>query len=124
MDAFLVKALLIAIIILLLPKLVTGVSPKRAERELRTMRNDCSETTESCRLLVLEERSNCIHRCISNSCFERVYGTQPLEDGEIDVARRRGFDKCVKSELRGTTKQTRRNDRVKEAKRRRAAHSA
>ncbi|KAI2503422.1 protein of unknown function (DUF4787) [Fragilaria crotonensis] len=120
---FLVKALLIAIIILLLPRLVDGStssSNKRVERELRTMRQDCSETTDR-QLLLVEERTNCIHRCISNPCFERVYGTQPLEDGEIDIGRRRGFDSCVRDELR-RNKQKRQLDGAAKAKRRRTAH--
>lgn len=120
---FLVKALLVAIIILLLPRLVDGStssSNKRVERELRTMRQDCSETTD-CHLHLVEERTNCIHRCISNPCFERVYGTQPLEDGEIDIGRRRGFDSCVRDELR-RNKQKRQLDGAAKAKRRRTAH--
>lgn len=103
---FLVQVLLIATIILMLPKLVDGKSAsawnkrhQRAERELTLMRQSCQEDTE-CNQLVLEESMNCVLNCISERCFDQIYGGTQLEDGEIDVARLRDFEKCVREDLR------------------------
>lgn len=39
---------------------------------------------------------NCVFQCISSVCFDAVYASDPLEDGEIDSNRERIFSKCVK----------------------------
>jgi hypothetical protein len=103
---FLVKVLLIATIILMLPKLVDGKSAsalnkrhQRGERELTLMRQSCQEDTE-CNQLILEESMNCVLSCISERCFDQFYGDNRLEDGEIDVGRLRDFEKCVREERR------------------------
>jgi hypothetical protein len=39
-------------------------------------------------------------RCISNTCYGNVYGSDALEDGEVDVTRGRTFRSCARNELR------------------------
>lgn len=103
---FLVKALLVAVIILMLPKLVDSANRgnkrrKQTERKMSTVREACQYDSEACAgIIVLEEAMNCIHECMSGTCYQEVYATDPLEDGEIDVGRLKGFEQCVKEELR------------------------
>jgi hypothetical protein len=42
----------------------------------------------------------CVPRCVSPRCFDTVYGTEPLEDGEIDVVRAALYNRCVGKEMR------------------------
>jgi len=46
------------------------------------------------------ERQNCASKCVSPSCFARHYAASPLEDGEVDEARRARFLACAEAELR------------------------
>jgi hypothetical protein len=41
-----------------------------------------------------------VPRCVSPRCFDTVYGTEPLEDGEIDVVRAALYNRCVGKEMR------------------------
>lgn len=34
-------------------------------------------------------------RCVSEDCYGSVYGSEALEEGEIDVSRGRDFKQCV-----------------------------
>mmetsp|Transcript_19183 Transcript_19183/g.35040 ORF Transcript_19183/g.35040 Transcript_19183/m.35040 type:complete len:99 (-) Transcript_19183:44-340(-) len=45
-----------------------------------------------------DESDNCVNRCISKQCYEKVFNNNPLEDGEIDKTRSRDFLDCVKLE--------------------------
>lgn len=44
--------------------------------------------------------SNCIFECISPECNAKVYGQEPLEEGEIDSLRENKFRLCVSNEGR------------------------
>ena len=46
------------------------------------------------------EKENCVLRCTSQHCYDRVYGTDALEEGEIDNLRGRVFRACVRTEIR------------------------
>lgn len=59
--------------------------------------NKCSLKTD-CQNYELEERQNCILKCISLNCFQRIYARNPLEDGEIDQ-RIQSFKGCLLVEL-------------------------
>jgi hypothetical protein len=48
----------------------------------------------------VDEHQNCISKCVSPDCFKRIYGQQPLEDGEIDEFRKNKFNSCLSSERR------------------------
>jgi hypothetical protein len=41
------------------------------------------------------EKQNCIMKCISPTCWERFYGNNPLEDGEVDEVRKGRFNTCA-----------------------------
>ena len=41
----------------------------------------------------------CVNACTSHACFEEVYGSEPLEPGEVDFARWRTFTRCARKEV-------------------------
>jgi hypothetical protein len=51
-----------------------------------------------CGAIAQEEKMNCIFHCISSVCFDAVYASDPLENGEIDFNRENLFTKCAKKE--------------------------
>ena len=57
---------------------------------------------------------NCILRCVSETCYDSVYG----EEGEVDVVRGRTFRSCARNELRNL--KVAENQRSKEDARRSA----
>ena len=90
--------LLIWLVTIVLSYSVLGAKP----RELQIL---FSEQVSICETLctggsVVDERMNCIHKCLSPDCFRRIYGPQPLEDGEIDEFRKSRFTSCVTGERR------------------------
>ena len=60
----------------------TKTSRKRAkvERDVRRLRQDCEETPK-CAVLPPHENVNCINQCLSATCYEKIFGESPLEDG-------------------------------------------
>ena len=109
-----VKILLVLIILLLLPKLVDGRTRpnrykkrRRAEVLLQDTRRQCE--MEACIRFLPEEAMNCVQLCISPNCYERVYGGNPLEDGELDIDRAQQFELCVKEEMKEARKRQRQN---------------
>jgi len=98
----LVKILLVLLILFMLPKLVFA-NPRRKRQQrnnrqlIRQLRTSCA--LETCAAYVPEESLNCVFACLSPSCYDRVYGPDPLEDGEVDVARANQFDDCVRDEF-------------------------
>ena len=106
---FLAKILLVLLILFMLPKLVWAApSQRRKKTEVSSIRAHCQQVV--CAAWVLEESANCVNLCTSPACFEQVYGSNPLEDGEIDLRRARDFEKCLKDEF----KLLRKRKRVKE----------
>jgi hypothetical protein len=69
-----------------------------ADREWKVRKVSCEES--ECRHIVRDEAYNCINECISPSCYEKVYASSPLEDGEIDTRRNRDFIQCLRDESR------------------------
>ena len=75
--------------------------------------------TQACAGLPPGTGANCVHACISQTCFDEVYAEEPLEDGEVDSKRARAFQRrpaetelpwwekwsqarCAEEEYRGT----------------------
>ena len=61
---------------------------------------------------------NCVLRCMSETCYDSVYGADALEEGEVDVVRGRTFRSCARNELRNL--KVAENQRSKEDARRSA----
>ena len=70
------------------------VKARRAECEIE-MRADAACASSAIAM------DNCVLKCVSARCYDNVYGGDPLEEGEIDVARGRTFRSCARTELRG-----------------------
>ena len=104
-----VKILFVLIILFLLPKLVHAkrrrTPPRRNAIEARKLRLHCEQHV--CGAYVTEENLNCVSVCLSPACFDKVYGTNPLEDGELDFVRARQFDECFIAETRTARKRKR-----------------
>lgn len=74
----------------------TGVN--RQDRAWKMKKTSCE--LEDCGHLIPEEAYNCVNKCVSDECFEKIYSTNPLEDGEIDMERNRAFIACIRQEYR------------------------
>jgi hypothetical protein len=48
----------------------------------------------------VDERMNCLNKCVSPDCFYKIYGKLPLEDGELDEIRKSRFLSCATTERR------------------------
>ena len=62
------------------------------------------EATE-CAHLLPDENMNCVNKCGSQVCFERIYSSEPLEDGEVDDERERSFLDCMLAEQKEQRRQ-------------------
>jgi hypothetical protein len=43
---------------------------------------------------------NCVNNCTNPTCYEEVFASEPLEDGEVDELRQQSFVTCMRRELR------------------------
>ena len=76
---------------------------KQPRQQLHATRIEC-ETTSPCIDLIPEESMNCIFECTSSACYQEIYGSSPLEDGEIDIARASEFAICAEKEIKRNRK--------------------
>jgi hypothetical protein len=51
-----------------------------------------------CGHLVIDEANNCINECTSKVCYDEIYASNPLEDGEFDTSRGKKFINCMRRE--------------------------
>jgi hypothetical protein len=68
--------------------------PTPQDNEMRLKRMDCERTV--CTGLRDETRTNCLYQCISQDCFNEVYGHDHVEEGEVDTERARAFSVCFR----------------------------
>jgi len=47
------------------------------------------------------QRENCALRCGAVSCYDAIYGKDPLEEGEIDGQRSRKYQMCAREHVQG-----------------------
>ena len=83
----------------------TTTSRKRSkiDRDVRRQRKDCEESPQ-CFVLPPHENNNCINQCLSSACYEQIFASDPLEDGEVDKIRTREFSKCLRNERKQEAK--------------------
>mmetsp|Transcript_9802 Transcript_9802/g.12857 ORF Transcript_9802/g.12857 Transcript_9802/m.12857 type:complete len:178 (+) Transcript_9802:246-779(+) len=67
---------------------------RKADKNFRLKKKDCE--SNACGHMILDEAQNCIYKCISDECYQQVYASEPLEDGEIDSIRYRQFQACYR----------------------------
>eukprot|EP00931_Biecheleriopsis_adriatica_P019710 TRINITY_DN13364_c0_g1_i1.p1 TRINITY_DN13364_c0_g1~~TRINITY_DN13364_c0_g1_i1.p1 ORF type:complete len:129 (-),score=28.99 TRINITY_DN13364_c0_g1_i1:41-427(-) len=58
--------------------------------------NECARG--ECSGFHTDENEDCCAKCVSATCHEEVYGSDPLEPGEVDRVRQTRFNACVKKE--------------------------
>lgn len=68
------------------------------EDRLKNLQYSC-ESNVQCSIYLKESASNknCVLKCISKKCYDKIYAFDPLEDGEIDQ-RYKSFKGCVANE--------------------------
>ncbi|KAK4410968.1 hypothetical protein Sango_0169800 [Sesamum angolense] len=71
-----------------------------AEAEIRQKKNDCYADIESglwgqqCKSSIIA-KENCALRCLSPVCYELIYESDPLEEGEKDYSRSSEYKYCM-----------------------------
>jgi hypothetical protein len=68
----------------------------RLDRQWKSRKANCEK--EQCSALIPEEAYNCVNECVSKLCYDEIYASNPLEDGEVDNARSRSFTNCLRKE--------------------------
>lgn len=86
-------------------KRITG----RFDAAARQARKECArrideEGNPTC-IATLIDRENCVLRCMEPECYEQIYGKDPLEEGELDVARGGAFRQCQREAMLKKEKQ-------------------
>ncbi|KAK3710514.1 hypothetical protein RRG08_021328 [Elysia crispata] len=67
---------------------------KRDDKRYKSVRQRCEVGDSQCQGLWGVEHTKCIRRCMSEFCYNELYGDDELEDGEIDV-RLNSFKGCL-----------------------------
>ncbi|KAG8391391.1 hypothetical protein BUALT_Bualt01G0182800 [Buddleja alternifolia] len=71
-----------------------------SETEIKQKKNDCYADIESglwgqqCKSSVID-KENCALRCLSPVCYELIYESDPLEEGEKDYSRSSEYKYCM-----------------------------
>ncbi len=68
----------------------------RLDRQWKARKANCEK--DQCSALIPEEAYNCVNECVSKSCYDEIYASNPLEDGEVDSSRIRSFTNCLRKE--------------------------
>mmetsp|Transcript_70757 Transcript_70757/g.121480 ORF Transcript_70757/g.121480 Transcript_70757/m.121480 type:complete len:172 (-) Transcript_70757:226-741(-) len=93
--------LLLILALILLRATDAKNSRTKYDRFWRAAKATCERN--NCGHLIPEEAMNCVNLCTSPMCFEDIYAEAkggPLEDGEIDLERKRKFETCLRKEER------------------------
>ncbi|KAL9234318.1 hypothetical protein vseg_009202 [Gypsophila vaccaria] len=77
-----------------------------SDAEIRSKKDDCYVDIESglwgwdCKLSIIA-KENCALRCLSPRCYEIIYESDPLEEGEKDLIRSQEYKFCLYKESMG-----------------------
>lgn len=66
---------------------------KRDDKKYRNAKQRC-EIASECQGLFGVEYTKCVRMCVSEICYNELYGEDPLEEGEVDV-RLNSFKGCL-----------------------------
>ncbi|KAF0745472.1 hypothetical protein Ae201684_000486 [Aphanomyces euteiches] len=75
-----------------------GNRHSRVDRVWRMQKKRCEEN--ECREFNSMTNMNCVHQCISSTCFDKIYAAEPLEDGEVDDYRFNKYLICIRDDYR------------------------
>ena len=91
---------------------LTTAKNQNRDRAFRARRRE--RETQTCAGMQPGTNMNCVNKCISESCFDEIYGEEPLEDGEVDSKRSRLFQSCARKSLVAEREKRRREERAEE----------
>lgn len=93
--------LLLAVLLSFAPSPVLSKSRRPiSDSEIREKKNECYADIESglwgwqCKSSVIA-KENCVLQCLSPPCYELVYESDPLEEGEKDFTRSQEYKYCM-----------------------------
>ncbi|ONI21984.1 hypothetical protein PRUPE_2G100000 [Prunus persica] len=92
--------LLVLLLLLLSPTVLAKSRRPISDMETRQKKNQCYADIESglwgwqCKASLIA-KENCAVRCLSSTCYELVYESDPLEEGEKDLVRGQEFKYCM-----------------------------
>lgn len=66
----------------------------QADKSWRLKKKLCE--TEQCAHLPVFEGENCVNECVSESCFQRVYGEEPVRVTRLHVGNGRVKSSCLR----------------------------
>merc|ERR1711865_321914 len=100
------RTLLLGIVLLLLVTLALGRNPghkkkrnrshNRSEKDYRNSFTKC-EKSDRCTAARPPAQPKCSLKCLSEKCYDQIYGSDELEEGELDHVRRKQYKDCVRS---------------------------
>ncbi|PKU62107.1 uncharacterized protein LOC110101784 [Dendrobium catenatum] len=88
------------------PSALSATRHPISEAEIREKKNACYADIESglwgwkCRSSITE-KENCALRCLSSACYQLIYESDPLEEGEKDHSRNHEYKYCLHKESLG-----------------------
>ena len=97
------RVFLVVVLLLTLPTLHAAAKGGKSklnmiDRTWKAVKSTCEKTT--CSKIPPDEAYNCVNECTSHNCYQDVFASAPLEDGEIDYVRTRDFTSCARKEVR------------------------
>ncbi|XP_050222990.1 uncharacterized protein LOC126673067 isoform X2 [Mercurialis annua] len=99
---------ILLIVTLISPPVLSKSRRPISENEIRQKKNECYADVESglwgqqCKLS-MTAKENCALRCLSPVCYEHIYESDPLEEGEKDHTRSQEYKYCMYNEIRRMT---------------------
>ncbi|CAB4299550.1 unnamed protein product [Prunus armeniaca] len=99
-----IPVLLFLLLLLLSPTVLAKSRRSISDFETRQKKNQCYADIESglwgwqCKSSLIA-KENCALRCLSSTCYELVYESDPLEEGEKDLVRGQEFKYCMHNVL-------------------------
>ena len=100
MKFYLVLLMIIIVKLLLCEAGAMNDHVTKLDRQYKQKKAECEQTVCHITQYNVDEIQNCINKCISESCFQSIYAAEPLEDGEIDMARLKQFTLCARRDLK------------------------
>eukprot|EP00397_Hematodinium_sp_SG-2012_P060364 GEMP01078522.1.p1 GENE.GEMP01078522.1~~GEMP01078522.1.p1 ORF type:complete len:103 (+),score=16.15 GEMP01078522.1:71-379(+) len=79
-------------------------SPFHVHHREMTKRRECMRGP--CMRIYMDENDDCVDRCVSETCYNKLYAHNPLEPGELDTIRRSEFNVCLDMEVRAAATAT------------------
>lgn len=98
-------ARVLLLVLVLVAALLAGAEAASAKKKRQKGRQTLSKAIRARRracergecVAAGDEDPNCLPRCLSRTCFDRVYAGRELEPGEFDTKRAGEFDACCRN---------------------------